>query len=223
MKIFYLLISSLPLAGIILILDSEDIYKDGGSRVATLPYYNEASFSPHWIAPDSDSLIEFHRIAPFRLINQEGDTISEKTFAGKIYITDFFFTVCPGICPKLTKNMLLLQEAFLHNEDVLLLSHSVTPEHDSVAVLKQYATTEGIISDKWHLVTGDQRQIYKLGRSDYFVEEDLGRDKNVDDFLHTENFVLVDKNRHIRGIYNGLNKTSVNQLIDDVRTLQKEM
>lgn len=192
------------------------------SRVATLPYYSEATFTPQWISPNSASLDTLHRISPFQLINQKGDTISEKTFNNKIYVTDFFFTACPGICPKMTENMSILQEEFLDDKDVLLLSHSVTPERDSVPVLKVYAENKGVIHPKWHLATGTQQEIYKLGRQDYFVEEDLGLAKEADEFLHTENFVLVDKKRHIRGIYNGLNKSSINQLIADIYTLKKE-
>ena len=118
--------------------------------------------------------------------------------------------------------MMDLQNEFLKDENVLLLSHSVTPEKDSVSVLKAFADKKGILSHKWHLVTGTQQEIYKLGRKDYFVEEDLGIEKEADEFLHTENFVLLDRNRHIRGIYNGLNKTSIKQLIVDIQTLKKE-
>ena len=192
------------------------------SRVATLPFYKEATFTPHWFESGSDSLTNFHQIPTFELINQNGQTITEKTFANKIYITDFFFTSCPGICPKMTKNMGVLQTAFIADKDVLLLSHSVMPQYDSVAVLKNYAVNKDVIDDKWHLVTGERDHIYDLGRTAYFVEEDLGLAKDPDDFLHTENFVLVDKNRHIRGIYNGLNKAAINQLIADVKTLQQE-
>lgn len=192
------------------------------SRVDTLPFYQEATFTPHWISANDHSLDTFHRISPFELLNQEGEVVTEKTFANKIYVVDFFFTICPGICPKMTSNMMILQDTFLNDDDVLLLSHSVTPEMDSVSVLKEYAENKGILSDKWHLVTGSQKDIYKLGRKDYFVEENLGLEKEEEDFLHTENFVLIDKNRHIRGIYNGLNKTSINQLITDIKTLKFE-
>ena len=120
-------------------------------------------------------------------------------------------------------NMMVLQEAFMEDEDVMLLSHSVTPERDSVPVLKAYAENKGIDVQKWHIVTGSQKEIYKLGRKDYFIEEDLGLIKEEDEFLHTENFVLIDKHKRIRGIYNGLNKTSINQLIADIKTLQKEI
>ena len=191
------------------------------SRVSKLPYYNEASFTPIWIE-DVSTYENLHKVSSFNLINQNGDSISEKTFEGKIYVTDFFFTTCPGICPKMTSNMEIIQSKFLNQDDVLLLSHSVTPNIDSVSVLKEYAEDKGVISNKWHLATGDLEHIYRLGREEYFVEEDLGLEKDWDEFLHTENFVLVDKNKHIRGIYNGINKASVNQLIADIRTLLKE-
>ncbi len=190
------------------------------NKLANLPYYEEATFTPHWLAADSPELTNFHRIPAFSLINQNGDTISEKTMKGKIYITNFFFTSCPGICPKMTSNMALIQEAFIEDDQVLLLSYSVTPEYDSVAVLKDYAITKEIVSGKWHLVTGDRDEIYSLGRNSYFVEEDLGLEKTNDDFLHTENIILVDQNRHIRGIYNGLNKASITQLMEDVKVLE---
>ena len=192
------------------------------SRVETLPYYNESTFTPQWISSNDDTLTSFHKISPFSLVNQDGENITEKTFEDKIYVADFFFTSCPGICPKMTANMNILQEEFLKDDDILLLSHSVTPEKDSVLVLKRYAEAKGVVSNKWHLVTGSQQEIYKLGRKDYFVEEDLGVEKGVDEFLHTENFVLIDKNSHIRGIYNGLNKTAISQLIADIKTLKEE-
>lgn len=192
------------------------------SRVDHLPYYDSAEFTPRWLAADSEALENFHQIPAFQFTNQAGDIVSEKTVAGKIYIVDFFFTTCPGICPKMATNMRVVQDAFKDDAEVLLLSHSVTPETDSVSVLKQYAELNGCISDKWHLVTGDRKTIYDLGRNYYFVEENLGLQKKESDFLHTENFVLLDKNRRIRGIYNGLSKPSIQQLIADVKTLQKE-
>lgn len=192
------------------------------SRVAALPYYNEATFTPHWLTPNSKEVSAFHAIPDFKLINQLGDTISHKTFENKIYITDFFFTSCSGICPKMTTNMLKLQEEFKAEDDILLLSHSVTPKFDSVPVLKEYAATKGIIANKWHLVTGDRSEIYNLGRHHYFVEENLGLEKDDSDFLHTENFLLIDTNKNIRGIYNGLSNNAIRQLIIDARALQSE-
>jgi protein SCO1/2 len=192
------------------------------SRVSQLPYYNSADFTPHWLNADSDSLKNFHRIPAFRLVNQQGDTLTEKDITGKIYIANFFFTTCPGICPKMADNMQMVQEAFKDDDEVLILSHTATPESDSVAVLKEYAEAHGCISGKWHLLTGNRSEIYRLGRKYYFVEENMGINKSDDEFLHTENFVVIDRNRRIRGIYNGLNKTSVRQLIADVQTLKSE-
>ncbi len=192
------------------------------SRVAQLPYYDNPSFTPQWLADDAAALESFHAIPTFNLVNQDGQAITEGSFTNKIYVADFFFTSCPGICPKMTDNMALLQEAFKDDDELLLISHSVTPNRDSVPELKKYAIAKGVSSDKWHLVTGDRAQIYDLGRNYYFVEEDLGIEKEAEDFLHTENFVLIDKNRHIRGIYNGLNKTAIQQLISDIHTLKQE-
>jgi protein SCO1/2 len=200
----------------------DSTYNVKTSRVANLPFYNEATFTPNWLEVGSNKLDVFHKIPEFNLTNQLGETVTQNTFRDKIYITDFFFTTCPGICPKMTANMSVLQKEFLDDDEILLLSHSVTPETDSVSVLKDYAEANVILSSKWHLVTGERKQIYDLGRQAYFVEEDLGEVKTEDDFLHTENFVLIDKNKHIRGIYNGLNKTDVQQLITDVKTLKEE-
>ncbi|MFT5753831.1 MAG: protein SCO1/2 [Flavobacterium sp.] len=192
------------------------------SRVEVLPFYDEATFTPKWFVKDNDSLKNFHKIADFSLINQDGIIITNQTFNNKIYITDFFFTTCPGICPKMTASMMDLQKEYLNDDEVMLLSHSVTPEIDSVSILKEYALKNEIVSSKWHLVTGNRKEIYDLGRKSYFVEEDLGKEKTEDDFLHTENFVLIDKNKYIRGIYNGLNSNDINQLIADIKTLKKE-
>lgn len=196
--------------------------EDVVSRVETLPYYNDPTFTPKWFVKDSDSLKNFHKIANFSLTNQDGITITNQTFENKIYITDFFFTTCPGICPKMTASMIDLQKEFIADDEVLLLSHSVTPETDSIATLKEYALNNKIDPTKWHLVTGNRKEIYDLGRKSYFVEEDLGKTKTPDDFLHTENFVLIDKNKHIRGIYNGLNPNDIIQLIADIKTLKNE-
>lgn len=192
------------------------------SRVDQLPYYKEATFTPYWFDDDSDIPVDFHSIPPFTLFNQNGDTITERHFADKLYVADFFFTSCPGICPAMTKNMTLIQEAFKSDEEVMLLSHSVTPMRDSVETLRNYADAKGVIDGKWELVTGERKDIYRLGRNFYFAEEDLGLEKDENDFLHTENFILVDKNRRIRGIYNGLKKIDINQLIADIETLKKE-
>lgn len=190
------------------------------SRTGSLPFYNDPSFTPLWLEEGSSELKDFHQIPAFSLTNQLGESITEQDLDGKIVVADFFFTTCPGICPKMTRNMQLVQEAFESDTEILLVSHSVTPEIDSENVLYKYANNHGVIKSKWHLLTGDRELIYQLGRQSYFVEEDLGLPKNEMDFLHTENFVLLDKQRRIRGIYNGLNKRSVQQLITDIKTLK---
>ncbi|PNW27794.1 SCO family protein [Formosa algae] len=200
----------------------EDIKTTETSRVDYLPYYEDESFTPHWITPGTTEEQKFHKIPDFNLINQLGDTVTQATFENKIYVTDFFFTTCPGICPKLAESMLKVQEEFKDDPEVLLLSHSVMPTTDSVPVLNAYAKSHNVIDNKWHLVTGDKTEIYALGREQYFVENDLGEPKSLDDFLHTENFLLIDKNKHIRGIYNGLNRASVAQLIIDINALKTE-
>ena len=200
----------------------ENIQVKETSRVEHLPYYNDESFTPHWLTPNSEEEKQFHKIPDFKLVDQLGDTLTQKSFEDKVYITDFFFTTCPGICLKMTNNMTKVQEAFLDNPEVAILSHSVTPSIDSVSVLKTYAEKNGVIDSKWHLVTGDKTEIYNLGRNEYFVENDLGIPKDINDFLHTENFLLIDKNKHIRGIYNGLNRASIAQLITDVEALLEE-
>jgi protein SCO1/2 len=200
----------------------ENLKTQEGSRVDALPFFNEASFTPKWISPKSKELNNFHKIPDFELVNQNGEKVTQKTFENKIYIADFFFTTCPGICPMMTDSMLKLQEEFKNDTAVLFLSHSVTPTIDSVSKLKEYALSNGVIDKKWHLVTGNKKEIYDLGRKFYFVEEDLGEPKGIDAFLHTENFVLIDKSKHIRGIYNSLNRASLAQLIIDVKALQKE-
>lgn len=187
-----------------------------------LPFYRDAAFTPQWLEPGSAELDGFHSVAPFELTNQDGETVTEKTFEEKIYITDFFFSTCPGICKAMTQNMVGLQDTFAEDPDVLFLSHSVTPDIDDVEQLALYADAHGVKSGKWHLVTGERSAIYALGRRSYFVDENQGEDAGEEAFLHTENFVLVDKSRHIRGIYNGLNKASLQQLVADVERLKRE-
>ena len=135
---------------------------------------------------------------------------------------NFFFTSCPGICPKMAASMSDLQKEFLEDDHIQLLSHSVTPDYDSVPVLQRYATDEGVDFNRWKLLTGKRSEIYNLGRKYYFVEEDEGIMREEDYFLHTENFILIDKQRHIRGIYNGIDPNSIQSLIADIKVLEKE-
>lgn len=184
-----------------------------------LPYYNDASFTPHFFESVPPG---FHQVKPFQLTTHTNQSFTEKDLDGKISVVNFFFTSCPGICPRMAINMKALQDSFLTDKNVQLLSHSVMPETDDVATLARYAVAKNVNSQRWLLLTGDQSMIYTLGRKFYFVEEDLGEKRDSAEFLHTENFVLVDKNRHIRGIYNGLNISSVVELVKDIRELAKE-
>jgi protein SCO1/2 len=187
-----------------------------------LPFYTTAEFTPQWIEKNSPAYNSIHTIPSFQFINQDSTSITEKTFAGKIYVADFFFTACPGICKRLTTNLSLVQTAFKNDGDVLLLSHSVTPESDNVSRLQQYAGAFGVIKNKWHLVTGRREDIYGIARRAYFADEDMGMKKNSDDFLHTENMLLIDKHRRIRGVYKGTSVKDVNDLIADIKILKLE-
>ncbi|MES2773361.1 MAG: SCO family protein [Bacteroidota bacterium] len=187
-----------------------------------LPFYNTADFTPQWQgdSPGISKLV--HTIPGFTFTNQNGETVTEKTTEGKIYVADFFFTRCPGICPKLTKNLAMVQDSVKDDNQVLLLSHSVTPESDSIAVLQRYAKEHHVITGKWHLLTGDRDSIYTLARQSYFADEDLGQKNDASDFLHTENMLLIDKQRRIRGIYKGTSETEMKNLVDDIRRLKRE-
>lgn len=188
-------------------------------KARKLPYYNTSDFTPVWEIPNKES---FHKIRPFRLIDQQGEIFTEKDMENKICVVDFFFTSCPGICPKMTDNLSVLQDKFMADENILLLSHSVIPHQDSVPVLSEYAKYKNVLYNKWRLLTGEKTEIYDLGRKYYFVEEDLGEKSDTSIFLHTENFVLIDKDRRIRGIYNGIDKSSLPSLIEDIEALQQE-
>lgn len=198
---------------------------DAPERVAandptTLPYYADESFTPHWAESSDELADDFHRVPPFSLTNQQGESISEQTFAGKIYVANFFFTSCAGICATMNGNMHRVQETFSGEDDVMFLSHSVTPEVDTPEVLHRYAERMGCEAGTWHLATGDHDEIYALGRQGYFVEEDQGRRRDAEAFLHSENLLLVDADRHIRGIYNGLERVDVDRLIRDIEALR---
>ncbi|AEL25017.1 SCO family protein [Cyclobacterium marinum] len=188
-----------------------------------LPYYEESTFTPRWFTGEEEVPENFHEIPQFQVYNQLGDTVTADVFDDKITIVNFFFTTCPGICPKMMANMELVQEELSEDKGVQLLSYSVTPDMDGVPELQAYAKKNGISSENWYLLTGERQDIYDLGRNQFFVEEDMGIQKSPDDFLHTENILLIDNERHIRGIYNGLNKTAIKQLMADAKLLRDEL
>lgn len=185
-----------------------------------LPVYQPAQVSKELVDSTIQYVKKYHTIADFALINQNGDTITQEDYKDKIYITDFFFTTCQTICPKMTHNMAQIQEKIKNDPEVMLLSHTVTPDIDTVAQLKRYAIKKGVLDSKWNLVTGDKKQIYDLARKSYLVAKDVPYTKY--DLIHTENFVLVDKKKRIRGFYDGTDPEAIQQLLEDLKTLKKE-
>ena len=184
----------------------------------TLPIFQPATVNLKLVDSSIQYVSKYHKISPFSLINQNGDTITEKFYNGKIYVADFFFTTCQDICPIMTRNMHILQEKLRNDEEVLLLSHTVMPEVDNVEVLKKYSMDYNVNYNKWNLVTGDKEQIYNLARKSYLAAEDVEFKKY--DLIHTENFVLIDKESQIRGFYDGTKIDEINLLIDDLEILK---
>ena len=184
-----------------------------------LPYYNSAAFTPVWTTVAAAGTM--HRVPAFSLVDQHSDTVSGQTFHGKIYIANFFFTSCGSICPVMMKNLLKVQRAFPGDTGIAILSHSVAPWVDSVARLKRYSEKYGF-DNRWHLVTGNKAYIYSLARQGYFAEEEPGYTKDSTEFLHTEHVLLIDPNRHIRGVYNGTLELEIDRMIADIRLLRDE-
>jgi protein SCO1/2 len=187
----------------------------------TLPIYNPADVNPELVDSTVQFVAKYHTIADFSFTNQNGKTITQKDYEGKIYVADFFFTTCGSICPIMTTNMIDVQKAFADNPKVMILSHTVTPEIDSVPVLKKYALEKGVIDSKWNLVTGDKKDIYSMARKSYLAVK-LGKPQELYDMVHTENFVLVDAERRVRGFYDGTKKEEVKKLIEDIQWLLTE-
>jgi len=185
-------------------------------NATSLPYFNSAFFTPEWQKGE-------HKIPDFSFRNQNGELVTNQTFAGKIYVADFFFTICPGICPKLTMNMGMLQEEYQDDPDIKLLSHSVMPWNDTVDKLNKYAQQNNVKLPQWHLVTGETDAIYDIARNGYFADEDFTKTTEPSDFIHTENFILVDRQGYIRGVYNGTLPLEVKRLIRHIEILKKEV
>lgn len=186
-----------------------------------LKIYNPADLNPSLVDSLLRSIRANHRISDFELVNQKGDTITQKNFEGKIYVADFFFTTCPSICPKMANQMKRVYDAYFNNDLVLFLSHTVMPETDSVSVLAEYAGKLNARADKWFFVTGDKKVIYELARKSYFAVTDEGTG-DEHDFIHTENFILIDKNKRIRGFYDGTSEDDVDRLIEEMEILLVE-
>lgn len=187
----------------------------------TLPIYTPSMVNPELVDSTVQYVAANHFIADFSFINQDGKQITQKDYAGKIYVADFFFTTCKTICPMMSDNMVWLQEKIKNNPKVMLLSHSVTPDIDSVPVLKAYAEAKGAISGKWNLVTGDKKEIYYIARKSYLAVK-TGKPEELYDMVHTENFVLVDDKRRVRGFYDGTKREEVEKLWKDITFLCQE-
>ncbi len=185
-----------------------------------LPVYQPAEVNAEMVDSSLQHVKKYHTIADFSLVNQNGEAITQKTYKDKIYVADFFFTTCQTICPIMTGHMVEIQEQLENDAEVMLLSHTVTPEIDSVAQLKKYALEKGVNDSKWNLVTGDKKEIYDLARKSYLAAKDNPYTPN--DLIHTENFVLIDTKKRIRGFYDGTDPEAIKQLLEDIEILKEE-
>lgn len=186
-----------------------------------LPVYQPAQVNFELVDSTIQHQRKYHKIADFSFINQNGDTITQDNYKDKIYVADFFFTTCQTICPIMTDHMYQIQKELKNDQDIMLLSHTVTPEIDTVAQLKRYAKQKGVNDSKWNLVTGDKKEIYKLARQSYLAVKTTGTGDKYD-MIHTENFMLIDKKRQIRGFYDGTDPKAIEQLLEDISILKKE-
>lgn len=180
----------------------------------TLPYYGKKrSLTP------GDT--NYHTVKDFNFIDQYNEKVTPQTVHGKIYVTDFFFTTCQSICPVMSSQLERVYKEFYNNDEVMILSHTVDPEQDSVEVLMRYADTHKVNNKQWLFLTGDKVQLYDLARQGYLLNAEEG-DGGAEDFIHTQNFALVDKERHLRGFYDGTDSLEVSRLIQDMHLLLKE-
>ena len=187
--------------------------------IEVLPIYQPAEVNEKLVDSSIIHVAKYHKISDFKLTNQNGKEITQANYKDKIYVADFFFTTCQDICPVMTKNMYQLQEELKNDNEILLLSHTVIPEVDTVEKLKEYAIENNIDDSKWNLVTGDKKQIYELARKFYLAVEDSNF--NEFDMIHTENFMLIDKEKQIRGFYDGTNSQEINRLLKDIEILKQ--
>ena len=187
--------------------------------IEVLPIYQPAEVNEKLVDSSIIHVAKYHKISDFKLTNQNGKEITQANYKDKIYVADFFFTTCQDICPVMTKNMYQLQEELKNDNEILLLSHTVIPEVDTVEQLKEYAIENNVDDSKWNLLTGDKKQIYELARKSYLAVEDSNF--NEFDMIHTENFMLIDKEKQIRGFYDGTNSEEINRLLKDIEILKQ--
>ncbi len=187
-----------------------------------LPFYNTADFDAEWISESDSKYSKIHKIASFSLLNQEGKIITNNSLDNHIYVANFFFSICPSICPKMMGNLFKLQKTYAKNPEIKLVSFSVMPWVDSVARLKNYGKEHKINPSNWYLLTGSKDKIYDLARKSFFAEKGLGLKKNTNQFLHTESMLLIDKKSRIRGIYNATQAVDIERITDDINVLLEE-
>ncbi len=190
------------------------INKNEQKPLRTLPYFGQKN-----TFKKGDTI--FHTVKPFCFTNQYNEKVTEETVKGKIYVTDFFFTTCKSICPVMSTELERVYKTFQHNDDVLILSHTVAPEEDSVKVLMDYAKLHGVTNKKWLFLTGEKKHLYEMARQSYLLNAEEGNG-GAEDFIHTQNFALVDKERHLRGFYDGTDSLEVSRLIIDINLLVEE-
>lgn len=213
-KIFAIVFGIISILIVTIIYNTLNVYKP-------LPVYQPEMVNTELVDSTIQSQRKYHKIADFKLVNQNGQTITQYDYKDKIYVADFFFTTCQTICPIMTSNMTLVQKEIMDDDEVLLLSHTVTPEIDTEAQLKRYAEEQGVDDAKWNLVTGDKKQIYELARKSYLAVKSNG-DGGPFDMIHTENFMLIDKKKQIRGFYDGTKTEDIERLLDDIKILKEE-
>jgi protein SCO1 len=192
-------------------------YNFGGNQVReiiVLPTYG-----PTKQGPNGEKLV--HAVSDFSFLNQYNNKVAQKNFDGCVYVADFFFTSCQTICPVMSNSLQRVSRAYSNNSKVKIISHTVMPETDSIRLLKNYAEKFNARQGKWEFVTGNKKELYRMARDEYFIVEDQGSgDEN--DFIHTQMFVLVDRHKHIRGYYDGTDSLEVNQLIKDIKIVERE-
>jgi protein SCO1/2 len=193
------------------------------SDATQIPYYNTPDFTPTFLSENQELKNTItHQISDFSFVNQYKQIITNKEIEGKVHVANFMFTSCTSICPDMTGNMKLVEEAFFNDERVAVLSYSVTPWIDTPDRLLDYVKFNDIKTNNWHFLTGSKNDIYSLARESYFAEESIGFSKDSTDFLHTEYFILVDKNKRIRGVYNGTLMLESKQVVEDIKILLEE-
>lgn len=193
----------------------------GGSKNKQLPILGQKDIMEKEVNGQVSLDTVYHTIPEFKFVDQDSNFVTAKTFEGKIYVADFFFTTCPTICPIMKTQMMRVYDRFKDHPEVLFLSHSIDPMHDTVAVLKDFSDRLGIDSQKWHFVTGDKKKIYDIGQNSYMVtaQED---ENEPGGYIHSGAFILVDKQRRIRGFYDGTKSDQVDLLMRDIEILLQE-